>query len=99
MFMTVNFREIFWWRKKQVVEKQLVYKNKLKINCFVILKKIQWISQTDLSKFWEAEIQSCFTVPEEFYYLSKVDKLENLIVYFKKISGGETEYKDSTFKD
>lgn len=49
--------------------------------------------------FWEAEIQSCFTVPEEFYYLSKVDKLENLIVYFKKISGGETEYKDSTFKD
>ena len=34
---------------------------------FVKLKRVEWLSQIDLSKFGEAEMEPCFSAPAEFY--------------------------------
>ena len=68
-------------------------------NFFGDVKKVEWVSQIELSKFWEAEIHSYFSAPVEPYSPSKVDELEDLVLHFIKISAGETEDNNSIFKD
>ena len=45
-------------------------------NLFGDIKKVEWVSQIELSKFQEAKIQSRVSAPKEFYYNLKVDELE-----------------------
>ena len=69
--MTTNLREVFWWWEKQALEKELLQKKKKKKTSnklFVKLKKGEWLSQIDLSKFGEAKIQPGLSAPVEFYY-------------------------------
>ena len=68
-------------------------------NFFGDVKKVEWVSQIELSKFWEAEIHSYFSAPVEPYSPSKVYELEDLVLHFIKISAGETEDNNSIFKD
>ena len=57
------------------------------------------VSQIELSVSREAEIQSCFAAPVEFQYPSRVEKLDNLLVHFKKISSCSNVDNDSTFEE
>ena len=68
-------------------------------NLFGDIKKVEWVSQIELSVSREAEIQSCFAVPVEFQYPSRVEELDNFLVHFKKISSRNNVDNDSSFEE
>ena len=57
--------------------------------------KTEWVSGIYLSKAQEAEIQSCFNTPVDFYHAPDQDTLEDLIENFKN----KTESEDDEDKN
>ena len=46
------------------------------------LKKVKWVSYTELKSKREAEIESCFSCDVEFHYPKGLEKFENLLEDF-----------------
>ena len=61
-------------------------------NLFGELKKAERVSQKGHSAQIEVEIQFCFAMSVEFHYPSRVEKLHDLLVHFKKISNGDADF-------
>ena len=76
-------------------EKTIFVQRHVVNNIFGKLKKTEWASQIKLSKQCEAQIQSCFNCPLDFYSLKNADKLEDLLEEFMKGREGVVKDTDS----
>ena len=68
-------------------------------NLFGNLKKAEWVLHIELSVSCKVEIQSCFEMQLNFYYLSSVDDLDEPLLYFKKSSTEDNDSSTSSNND
>ena len=52
-------------------------------NIFGVLKKVEWVSSSELSTEREAEIESCFLCDVEFQYSNRIEAFNDLLEKYK----------------
>ena len=61
------------------------------------LKKVEWVSYTELKREREAEIESCFSCDVEFHYPKGLQKFEDLLEDFNCCSNTAKVIDDDTY--